>query len=110
MSAPPVEPAAATAGAAPAAPNVTLYAVPFTFRPGYRICFHYDGEDETGRDMSATTGGNVKYTTRDGVVDQVTYTFNLTKTGATEAYTCKADVVASLSMEKTEHLEGFSVV
>lgn len=83
-------------------------AVPFTFRPGYRICFHYDGEDESARDLSATVGDGIKYTTRDGVVDSATYTFNLTKTGATELYTCQAEVFASLTMEKTNHLEGYS--
>lgn len=81
-------------------------AVPFTFRPGYRICYHYDGEDETERDLSDRTSDNVKYMTKSGVVISVDYKFTLAKTGNRISYFCQGDVIASLEVDKTKHIEG----
>lgn len=83
-------------------------AVPFTFRPGYRICLHYDGEDETSRDLGNKNGGNLRYTTKSGVVNAVDYAFTIAKNGGTKynVYFCKADIVASLEVDKTKHLEN----
>lgn len=82
-------------------------AIPFTFRPGYRICCHYDGEDETKRDLSSKTGDSLQYMTRSGVIDEVDYTFTVTKfIGPITNYFCKARVTASLEVEKTKHLES----
>lgn len=81
-------------------------AVPFTFRPGYRICYHYDGEDETERDLSDRTSDNVKYMTKSGVVISVDYKFTLAKTGNRTSYFCQGDVIASLEVDKTKHIEG----
>ena len=81
-------------------------AVPFTFRPGYRICYHYDGEDETERDLSDRTSDNVKYMTKSGVVISVDYKFTLAKTGNRVSYFCQGDVIASLEVDKTKHIEG----
>ena len=81
-------------------------AVPFTFRPGYRICYHYDGEDETERDLSDRTSDNIKYMTKSGVVISVDYKFTLAKTGNRISYFCQGDVIASLEVDKTKHIEG----
>jgi len=81
-------------------------AVPFTFRPGYRICYHYDGEDETERDLSDRTSDNIKYMTKSGVVISVDYKFTLAKIGNRISYFCQGDVIASLEVDKTKHIEG----
>lgn len=81
-------------------------AIPFTFRPGYRICYHYDGEDETERDLSSRVGSNAKYMTKTGVVNEADYTFTITRIGDTVSYFCKGDIIASLEVDKTKHIEG----
>ena len=81
-------------------------AVPFTFRPGYRICYHYDGEDESRRGLDDSTAQSLQYMTKDGVVDEVTYTFSLSKSSDPEFYTCMADVGVSLEVDKTNHIDG----
>lgn len=81
-------------------------AIPFTFRPGYRICYHYDGEDETNRDLTDRTSDSIQYMTKSGVAISVDYKFTLTKSGDTDAYFCQGDVIASLEVDKTKHIEG----
>lgn len=81
-------------------------AVPFTFRPGYRICYHYDGEDESRRNLNDSTASSLQYMTKNGVVDAVTYTFTLVKKADPELYTCKAEVEVSLEVDKTNHMDG----
>lgn len=91
-------------------------AVPFTFRPGYRICYHYDGEDESRRVLTSNTGSSLQYMTKEGVVDEVSYTFILVKQGPptfidgaiepSSVFTCKAEVIASLEVDQTNHLDG----
>ena len=82
-------------------------AVPFTFRPGYRICLHYDGEDPTERDLTAREGESLMYCTKNGVVESVKYEFDITKhSGNQYIYSCKATITAALELETTYHKEG----
>lgn len=81
-------------------------AIPFTFRPGYRICYHYDGEDETERDLSSKEGNSLQYMTKSGVVTEADYIFTLTRSLAKDIYSCTANITASLEVDKTKHIEG----
>lgn len=82
-------------------------AVPLTFRPGYKICYHFDHEDETARDLSENIGESVQYQTRYGTVEQATYTIREGKHFSERTiYTCKATISAQLDLEQTQHKEG----
>ena len=82
-------------------------AVPLTFRPGYKICYHFDHEDETKRDIGKAIGESLEYQTRYGSVEQATYDFTIgKKIDSREFLTCKATVTAQLDMEQTQHKEG----
>ena len=91
-------------------------AVPFTFRPGYRICYHYDGEDESRRDLTSDTGASLQYITKNGTVEDVNYTFmpvertpSMSDSDAVEpsnVFACKAGVTVSLEVDTTNHQEG----
>ena len=93
-------------------------AVPFTFRPGYRIYYHYDGEDQTRRKLTNSTGSSLQYMTKSGVVDEVTYTFTTVSTNPPvwkngnmeqeNVYTCKAQIGVSLEVDLTNHIDGIA--
>jgi hypothetical protein len=80
-------------------------AVPYTFRPGYRILIHYDGEDETNRDITSTTGSNPMYKTKSGIINAVEYSFTVEKIGDPIFYFCQADIAASIEVDKSHHTE-----
>ena len=82
-------------------------AVPLTFRPGYKICYHYDYEDETARDLGKPTGESLKYSTKYGVVESVTYMLEISRHADTRyLHTCKATVLASLEADITQHTDS----
>lgn len=82
-------------------------AVPFTFRPGYKIMYHFDYEDPTRRDLGVNYGESVKYTTKSGTVEDVTYIFEIANHLADKyILSCKATTVVSLAMDETDHVEG----
>ena len=77
-------------------------AVPFTFRPGYKICYHFDHEDETARDLGEEKGDSLQYATKNGVVEAVVYDFQISK-HIDQRYImyCTATITASLELETT---------
>lgn len=82
-------------------------ALPLTFRPGYKICYHFDHEDETKRDLSRETGESIQYQTRYGTVERVVYTMRACRhVDRRRFYSCQATIIAQLDMEETKHKEG----
>ena len=54
--------------------SITMFewnmAVPFTFRPGYKVMCHYDSEDPAARDLGVEYGESLKYITKTGTVEE----------------------------------------
>nr|DAG42891.1 MAG TPA: hypothetical protein [Bacteriophage sp.] len=72
-------------------------AVPFTFKPGYCIYYHYDGENIAKNDQGATISSTPMYTTKTGICSGVSYTFLETgRHGGEYVHTCQCDLVLSL--------------
>lgn len=72
-------------------------AVPFTFKPGYCIYYHYDGENIAKNDQGATISATPMYTTKTGICSGVSYTFLETgRHGGEYVHTCQCDLVLSL--------------
>lgn len=84
---------------------------PDSFKPGYLIHYHYDGEDISRRVKSVDDDENedelnyadsYEYMTRDGIVEEVTYTFKAVQGGKQsriQSYSCVANVVLSVEYE-----------
>ena len=69
--------------------------------------YHFDYEDPTRRDLGINYGESVKYTTKTGTVEEVTYTFEISNHLANKyILACKARTVVSLAMDETDHVEG----
>ena len=72
-------------------------AVPFTFKPGYCIYYHYDGDNIANREQDATISASSMYTTKTGICSGVSYTFLETgRHGSEYVHTCQCDLVLSL--------------
>ena len=79
-------------------------AYPDSFKPGHLIHYHYDGEDMNRRTDSDELdyADSAEYMTRDGVCEQVTYTFKPVQGGGTTTkmwHSCVADIVLSVEYE-----------
>lgn len=77
---------------------------PDSFKPGYLVHYHYDGEDierrEDGDELEYAD--SAEYMTRDGVCESVKYTFKPVQGGKMskkQAYSCVADIVLSVEYE-----------
>lgn len=77
---------------------------PDSFKPGYLIHYHYDGEDidrrEDGDELDYAD--SAEYMTRDGVCESVTYTIQPAqgeKLSKKQTYSCIAEVVLSIEYE-----------
>jgi hypothetical protein len=79
-------------------------AVPFTFKPGFKIMWHYDGENSEARDHEEQVSEQSSmYTTKPGVVNSVTYIFQLgSRVGTTNIFRCTANMSVYLEMDTTE--------
>lgn len=80
---------------------------PDSFKPGYLIHYHYDGEDTSRRTDGDTLdyADSFEYMTRDGVCESVTYTFKPVQGGklsTKQSYSCIADIVLSVEYEPAE--------
>ena len=84
---------------------------PNSFKPGYLIHYHYDGEDITRRNSrndksvspdEVSYSDSYEYMTRNGIVEEVTYTFKPVQGGkdsTVQKYSCVADVMLSVEYE-----------
>ena len=72
-------------------------AVPFTFKPGYRLYYHYDSEDLTKKDSESDVSSSSMYTTKTGICSAVTYVFlEAGRHGSEFVHSCSSDVILSL--------------
>lgn len=78
-------------------------AVPYTFKPGWVVHYHYDNENKTDRADGNTISDNTIYTSRQGIVDMVRYVFGpLGRKGEDYMYGCNADIQLSVEMEEAK--------
>lgn len=76
-------------------------AVPFTFKPGYKILWNYDSEYAAGRSPGDKVAKNYKYCSKPGVVDSVAYMFKPAARLNNEwTYTCTASLTLSIEPDK----------
>ena len=72
-------------------------AVPFTFKPGYCVYYHYDGDNIVNGEQGATVSATSMYTTKTGICSGVSYTFlEVGRHGSEYVHTCQCDLVLSL--------------
>lgn len=72
-------------------------AVPFTFKPGYCVYYHYDGDNIANGEQGATISATSMYTTKTGICSGVSYTFlEVGRHGSEYVHTCQCDLVLSL--------------
>ncbi len=87
---------------------------PDSFKPGYLVHYHYDGEDISRREDGDELeyADSAEYMTRDGVCESVTYTVKPVQGGklsTKQSYACTADIVLSLEYEPAEPEKKASV-
>lgn len=72
-------------------------AVPFTFKPGYRVYYHYDGQNINNRDQDDSVSKSSMYTTKSGVCGIAVYTFLQSGKPTTQyVHTCTCDIALFL--------------
>ena len=72
-------------------------AQPFTFKPGYKVYYHYDSEDVTTKDQDTNVDTSYMYTTKTGICEAVTYTYKMAgRIDKEHIYTCNAKLVLSI--------------
>jgi len=83
-------------------------AVPFTFKPGFKIMWHYDDENPEARDPEdRVSEQSSMYNTKPGVVNSVTYIFQLgSRVGTTNIFRCTANMSVYLEMDTTDAKGG----
>lgn len=76
-------------------------AVPFVFKPGYKIMWHYDDENKDARDGDEKISEESSmYTTKPGVVNGVSYGFvQHSRIGTTNIFRCIANLNLQLEMD-----------
>ena len=75
-------------------------AEPFVLKPGYKINYHYDGEDVDNRDSESDVSASAMYDVKSGICSTVRYTFRLAgRFGPTYIYSCESTI--GLSLEYT---------
>lgn len=80
-----------------------MYAVPYTFKPGWVVHYHHDGENKNKREDASDIADNTIYTSRQGIVDLVRYIFGpLGRKGDSYVYICNADIQLSIEMEEAK--------
>ena len=48
-------------------------AIPYTFKPGYKLYYHFDSEDPSRREQGMTVGNSFMYNTKSGTCEGVMY-------------------------------------
>ncbi len=82
-----------------------MCAVPYTFKPGWTVHYHYDNEDKTIREDGAAVADNLIYSTRSGIVEVVNYVFgSVGRRGNRFVYGCNADLQLSIEIEEAKEV------
>lgn len=78
-------------------------ATPFTFKPGYRIVWNYDGEAPENRDAKDSIASSLMYCSKTGVVDSVAYRFTPTsRLNNRYIFKCIAPLEMTIKMDVTD--------
>lgn len=76
-------------------------AIPYTFKPGYKVIWNYDGEAPENREKDDTTACSSMYCSKPAVMDSVSYLF--TKEGKVKnrwIYKCVAGLTMNMELDK----------
>lgn len=76
-------------------------AVPFTFKPGHKLYYHYDSEDVENRNQEEATGAIAKYTTKTGTCSAAIFKYRMCGRIGTELiHSCEASIILSIESDK----------
>lgn len=75
-------------------------AVPYTFKPGHLISYHYDGEDIMRREQGVLIGASLQTMLKTGIVENTTYVLiPVAKQNNKYVYACVANILLSMQSE-----------
>lgn len=78
-------------------------AVPFTFKPGYKVYYHFDSEDPARREQGNVVGDSFLYNTKSGVCEGIMYKFEpVSKKGEDWIYNCIGTFNLSCEFDKAK--------